>query len=68
MGFQTGTTAADGVSEEQRCAALGRAMDLNCLCWILLTCASSQDIWREWLQTKSLVSLQLYARAGANAN
>jgi hypothetical protein len=35
MGFHTGTTVVQGISEKTHGQILGQVMDLNCLTWIL---------------------------------
>lgn len=42
MGFRTGTTAAAGVTEEQRRYVLGQGMDLNCMVYIIGLCFAEQ--------------------------
>ena len=36
MGFPAGSTAAQGLTERERCRLLGNAMDLNALAWLLM--------------------------------
>jgi C-5 cytosine-specific DNA methylase len=57
MGYQAGTTAADGVTDRQRCALLGQAMDLNAL-FALFTVAAE-------LHTHSLASVATRVRVPA---
>jgi hypothetical protein len=42
MGFPTGTTNVNGISEQQRRFLLGQAMDLNCLTWIVSLVVAEQ--------------------------
>jgi hypothetical protein len=43
MGFQTGTTHVHDISEFQRRALIGQAMNLNCLTWIMSLIVAEQQ-------------------------
>jgi hypothetical protein len=69
MGFATGTTVADGVTEASRRHLLGQAMDLNFLTWVLSLGVAEQRRMRATCVTTSplVCSLPLpvlEARAG----
>ncbi|CAI7731821.1 unnamed protein product [Closterium sp. NIES-54] len=50
MGFMAGATACDQMTEKDRRAALGRAMDLNALHWLFTT--MSNHLERKWLERR----------------